>query len=594
MPEPAAAPFLGVRTWRWIGAWPLLGAAILTGFGNGCASGHVDAAHPPVVPAVVSSPVTRLVLERSGGSNYRFRVTLQSDGKALWEGLEQQIRGGAHRGSIDPAIFQKLAAEALANAVEWERIAPSLQDRFGFHGDYAQLRVHREDGSSTEIGPTIMGTDVSFDPLIRYIEGLAEVIYWTPLDTATAKPQSDPVPVHVTPPLTTARLDSGKLLTLAGDFQQVENLWPDTALVYRREYAIWSLDGGARTPRLVHEFPRPEWHRMSAPTWSQDEATYFVWLHQTEQLVGIDARTGHKQSLLVLPTHSGIEFRPHPDPHAVWRRQGVVEDAPNGRLLQLVQEESNDDVAFWQRSPERKGGHRLLSIPIDGGVAIPLTGEEQLPGEVFYWDLALNRGELYTVVRRDDLTSLEVRSLEGDHLRSIELPFRWVGGIVLSPDERWLLIERRYRPGREVESQSLDGLSREGLAQRIADSNGGFVLYDIQRQTFREGPDGGHQCAWSPDSEQVAVLDSWTLSLFDLRSGTSRVIAAQEPDEPGNVSPGYWERPVWSRDGRRLAVRLAHDPTLLLDFHRREFMLYDVYVEDATWSPVPVPFASGR
>jgi len=186
MPEPPAALFLGVRTWRWIGAWPLLGAAMFTGLGSGCASGHVDAAQPHAAVAMSASPVTSLVLERSGGSNYRFRVTLQSDGKALWEGLAQQTRAGAHRGRFDPAIFPELAAKAFADAVEWERIAPTLQGRFGFHGDYARLRIHNADGSSSEIGPTIMGTDVSFDPLIREIEGLAEAIDWAPVPVPIA------------------------------------------------------------------------------------------------------------------------------------------------------------------------------------------------------------------------------------------------------------------------------------------------------------------------------------------------------------------------------------------------------------------------
>jgi hypothetical protein len=206
---------------------------------------------------------------------------------------------------------------------------------------------------------------------------------------------------------------------------------------------------------------------------------------------------------------------------------------------------------------------------------------------VWSWDLALSRGELYTAAGGDEVA---VHTLDGRALDSIKTSVGSIEGIVVSPDERWLLIERRYRPGYDTAGKALDDLSREELAERIAASYGGFVLYDLERKTFRYGPEGGHECAWSPDSKQVAVLDYWTLSLFDVESGETRLLAAQEPLESGQVSPGYWEGPVWSRDGRRIAVRLAHTPTLLLDLERRECMLYDEYVEDATWAPIPVPF----
>jgi hypothetical protein len=393
--------------------------------------------------------------------------------------------------------------------------------------------------------------------------------------TFRAQAQGD---VEPSPVETRAPASGAMSIALPGQWTVRTTMWSDAALVFYDKYAWWSLDGDERKPRRLYEYPEKAWSRASAPAWSRDGTRLFAWVNVGRQLTTIDVRSGDMRSITALPTHVfDLERHRHMDPSPVWRAGGVVEDPDTGLLLQLIEEESNEKVAFWQRSAERKGGHWLVAID-------PATSEmstlsiERAPDPVMDWDLSPRRQRVYEL---DVSQRLVERKLNGALVREFATPPRRPNSVALSPDENTLLVVCA---------------KGEGVMAVTGDSGGGFLLVNLEDGSVREGATYGFKAAWCPDGRRVACLAPWTLFVHDVQSGEEQIIARRDPPPDGRPNPTYWERPVWSADGRRIVVGIGgrNDyPTVLVDLEAREVLVLPTYVKDALWCAVPRPFPQG-
>jgi len=424
---------------------------------------------------------------------------------------------------------------------------------------------------------------------------------------------------------TSVELSTGRRLTLAGAWRQCDALWPDAALVVP-DVGIAVLESGAAEPRIVYREP---WGHREGNTlgilFSRDATTCFAWLDHAKQLTAIDVKGTALTPLLKLPTHVwNYEGLQHLDPAPVLRPHLMFEE--DSRLLLLLQEESNDEVAPWQRRAGRKGGHWLVSIPSRGPSAPPETPPatvEQWHGRAYAWDFSRKRGELYLLVdeeRKGGRARLRVRRLDGSLVdrQRLEMPL-WLSGMALSPDERWLLLEHGVKDG-EGDASPASGpparkLGPDEIAVTLVESRACFVVIDLENGGAIDVADGGHECIWAPDSKTVTYLRDWELVRLDLDTLAQSRLAWREPSQPG-AKPSYYAPATWSPDGNRLWMnlggniytppesedrslldRLLHEPkqvrdiqTLVLDFPRHEFLVLPEYLRDAVWSPIAHPF----
>jgi WD40 repeat protein len=166
----------------------------------------------------------------------------------------------------------------------------------------------------------------------------------------------------------------------------------------------------------------------------------------------------------------------------------------------------------------------------------------------------------------------QVRTLDGQLLRTLPKPKGGVWSMWLSPDEQTLLLEGW---------------------------DGGFALLDLETNQMSDGPSHGHSAAWSPDGRTIAYLGRWQLWLYDVATGRSSLVASREPTVPERGS-GYWEGPSWSTDGNMLAANIGGDypsgsdqldaPTLIIDLKRKTAMVFPDYIKQILWVPHPHPF----
>jgi hypothetical protein len=407
---------------------------------------------------------------------------------------------------------------------------------------------------------------------------------------------------------TTVKLPSGCTLSLSGSWKAVDKMWSDAALIFPgslEDGGVTVICAGELKPRVIYRQP---WGGRDGNTrgfaFSNDGRTCFAWLHNAMQLTAINMKDGAMKSLLKLPTHVwNYEGLKHVDPHPVVEAHLLFQVGSN--LLLLLQEESNEDVAFWQRSGNRHGGHRLVSIPQDQVAQLDFNAVPWWPGEALEWDLARSRREIYVLVTQGDGTrtgTLMVRRLDGTPVDKLGQRVRSYGGtrIALSPDERWLLVQhwadRDYPLDAQPSSTSVRRTPLTSVNEALTANRTCICLLGLVNDEAIEIDGDAYYGSWAPDSQSVTYLRNWELWCLNLSDLKEERIAWREPAHEGH--PGYEEPPTWSSDGKHLVVFLGDEaghptPTFLLDFSRHEFIVVPTFLRGAVWSPTPRPFLGG-
>ena len=403
---------------------------------------------------------------------------------------------------------------------------------------------------------------------------------------------------------TKVTLPSGRTLSLSGPWKAADKMWPDAALVFpgdNQDGGVTVICAGELKPRVIYREP---WGGHDGNTqgieFSNDGTMCFAWLHNAMQLTAINMKDASLKSLLRLPTHIWhYELLQHEDPHPVVKAHILFQVGSN--LLLLLQQESNEEVAFWQRSRKRHGGHQLVSIPQQGVARLDLKAIPWWPGAVVAWDLARSRREIYLLVHPRDGTgpaTVMVRRLDGTTVRNLGWRLRpYPTGIALSPDERWLLVEHwtdRDYPS-HASSRAPD-VRRDPLAslnETLREHRRRIWLLSLVNDEAIQIAGDARYGSWVPDSQSVTYLRDWELWRFNLSDLKEERIAWREPSHERR--PSYDEPPTWSSDGKHLVVCIGEDtgydiPSLLLDFPRHEFIVVPMLLRGAVWSPIPRPF----
>jgi len=424
-----------------------------------------------------------------------------------------------------------------------------------------------------------------------------------------ASTQSDAEPIPLVPIAQTWHMASSpgrqtelalprdKSVVLSGSWRERDTLWEDAALFYAADgHELCVLDGGASGPRHIWTHPEDRGALLCSPAWSADGTALYLWMNLDLGLCALDAHTAEIRPLATLDSHvwhyKGME---HFDPQPRFRTTGVLEDAAHRRLFFLLDEESNAEVAFWQRHDGR-GGSWLVTVDPEGGPLEPLFTKSAMRETVVSWDLSPKRGRLYALALPLDITAyvparprrLEERSLNGSIVRVFAEPDGGAAAIQLSPDQRRLLIERSYRPGFAIPPGDIQEMSREQVRSLVDNDDGGWVVLDLETGECLDGPERGQESRWAPDSDRIVTVDDWAVTVRSLRDRTITPLIEGGAEDWGL---GTWIEPVWSPDGRRLAITgRVLDTTLLLDLDRREYFVMHQHVSEKIWAPVPRPF----
>jgi len=401
-------------------------------------------------------------------------------------------------------------------------------------------------------------------------------------------------PPIVQDPVAAGRMDTvvalprGGAVTLVGGWTRRSEMWPDMALAYNGDGQFMVLDGGQRQARLVHADGG-----MSEPAWSADGRTLYAWMGSEGQLTAVDVATGETRSLTSLGKHVwSYEFQEHLDPRPVTCSRGVVEDAAAGRLLLVLREEFNDEVAFWQRR-EGRGGTSLVSVNLADATLSELVPKGIMPPLFFSWDVALRRQRIFLIGRTQlayrpaEGWCVQERDFAGNLIRAIPEPEGRAGKVLVSPDESRLLVERSCKPDLGIPQATLDTMSRDEIASVVRSPNGGFVLIDLDSGQVTDGPRSGCEAVWSPDGSRIAYADAWGVGLFDVATGDTEWLVEKAPEE----SSTSWIDLAWSPDGRRLALSTwDRHFWLMLDLVEREYLLREGRAQHLIWSRAPRPF----
>jgi hypothetical protein len=402
---------------------------------------------------------------------------------------------------------------------------------------------------------------------------------------------------------TKVTLPSGRTLSLSGSWKAADRMWPDAALIFPGDMqngGVTIICAGELKPRVIYQQPGSGRDGNTRGfVLSNDGATCFAWLDNGMQLTAIDMRNGSMKSLLKLPTHVwNNEGLKHIDPHPVVEAHLLFQEGSN--LLLLLQEESNAQVAPSQQSPDRHGGHQLVSIPQAGVAQLDLTAVPQWPGEAFAWDLARGRKEIYLLVfpGNGSFGNLVVRRLDGTPVDKLGQRVRiYVSSVALSPDERWLLVEHRADKEDSQDAQARSTAIRRGplasVNEALTAARKSICLLGLVNDEAIEIAGDAYHGSWAPDSQSAMYMRDWELWRLNLSDLKEERIAWREPGRKGH--PGYAEPLTWSPDGKRLVVCLGEETdytisTLLLDFPRHEYIVVPMLLRGAVWSPIPRPF----
>jgi hypothetical protein len=404
---------------------------------------------------------------------------------------------------------------------------------------------------------------------------------------------------------TKVTLPSGRTLSLSGSWKAADKMWPDAALVFPGSLpdraGVSVICAGELEPRLIYREP---WGGREGSTagfaFSSDTSTCFAWLDNTKQLTAINMKDGSMKSLLKLPTHLGnLEGLEGVDPFPVLRAHLLFQE--DSHLLLLLQQESNAEMFFWQRSRNRHGGHQLVSIPQEGVKDLDFKTIPWWPGEALEWELARSRQEIYLLVSPRDgtgMAKLMVRRLDGTPVDKLGQRVRnYVTFMALSPDERWLLVEHDTKEESPQETKTPSTVVRRGplasVNEALTANRRAICLLNLVNDEAIEIAGDAYYGSWVPDSHSVTYLRNWELWRLNLSDLKEDRMAWREPGHEGR--PGYFEPPTWSPDGKHLLVCIGEDtgselPSVLLDFPRHEFIVVSTWLRGAVWSPIPRPF----
>lgn len=402
---------------------------------------------------------------------------------------------------------------------------------------------------------------------------------------------------------TKVALPSGRTLSLSGSWKASDRMWPDAALILPggpRDGGVSVICAGELEPRRIYKEP---WGGRNGGTlgfvFSADASTCFAWLDNTMQLTAIDMKDGSMKSLLKLPTHVwNYEGLRHVDPAPVVEAHLLFEVGSN--LLLLLQQETNEEVTFWQRSSSRHGGYQLVLIPQEGVKHLDLKAIPWWPGGALLWDLARSRQEIYLLVSQGDgKPKLMVCRLDGTPVDKLGQRVRnYVTGMALSPDERWLLVQHWADKDNPLDAQAGSPIVRRGprasVDEALTANRRCICLLSLVNNEAIEIAGDAYRGSWAPDSKSVTYLRDWELWRLNLSDLKEERIVWREPGREGH--PTFSEPAIWSPDGKHLVVCIGDDadrydiPSLLLDFPRHEFIVVPILLRGAVWSPIPRPF----
>jgi hypothetical protein len=267
-------------------------------------------------------------------------------------------------------------------------------------------------------------------------------------------------------------------------------------------------------------------------------------------------------------------------------------------LLLLLQQESNESLAFWRN---RRARYQLVSIPREGVKHLDLKAIPWWPGGAGDWDLARTRQEIYLFILKGDGTgtgNLIVRRLDGTLTDKLGQRARtYSSKMVLSPDERWLLVQHWVDKDYPLDTPPGPPVVRRGplasVNEALMANRTCICLLGLVNDEAIEIAAEAHRGSWVPDSQSVTYLRNWELWRLHLSDLKEERIAWREPS--GKGGPGYSEPPTWSPDGKHLVVCIGEDtvgeiPSLLLDFPRHEYIVLLDWLRGAVWAPIPRPF----
>ena len=375
---------------------------------------------------------------------------------------------------------------------------------------------------------------------------------------------------------------TGQRIEMVGAWKVRKTMWDDAAILYRADRRdLRILRPGAGDSEVLWEYPAEGWSLVSGPTLSSDRQTAWLWLDSKSQLNALDLQSRRLSQLFynapgsaIGPSDGEKSYRP------VYRRKGVVEDAQERALIFMIKSSG----LSWRGDNET--AMSLVSLSLDSGELSTLAAN--LPN-VHSWDFSAEEKVLYTITRpKQRLRFTEQRLIEQRNMDgAVRKVFPRVQGLAeslaLSPDERTLLVGRRYGVKAVLPDKSMDDLDASESEHLRQNRWGGFALLDIESCRVREGPERGCEVSWRPDGAQIGFADGWRLCLWDVPNASVATVILGE-DSASDGAWHTWQDLAWSEDGRRLAVTAGTLPVMLmLDFVSKECMVIGSMGTEKLW-----------
>lgn len=364
------------------------------------------------------------------------------------------------------------------------------------------------------------------------------------------------------------RFEDGTTVELSGEWSGAQLLAGEHAFVYREAPTgrLVVLEPGQS--RATVKFPAKSKPILGAAVPRPGSRKVDAWTSRYAALCEFDLDTQEMKQLVDLPTHMMKLDMFHNDPSPIHDGPGVVFDVATNRLYFALYEESNDEVASWQRSDDRQGGTFLASVELATRAYADEFDTRRIEKHATAWTISLARREFFVTSWIEFGYFVSAWSFDGRKLREYDVGTICPAALTLSPDERFLLVERRVRPEAEWEFATVRNTSR-------AARSGGFNLVDLESLDVRRGPDRGENAVWAPDGNSVYFVHEFEVRRFRCEDGSiERVVSfAARAGE----SPIYSPTIAVSSDGRVLALDVgdAANRVLLLDLQERTVALVD-------------------